>query len=265
MGGGIHLITVKMTQRDNILEELSELKSSLVNAPVQNVYPVPAGYFDGLVDRVLDRIKAMEASNPQEELGSLSPLLSKLSKQMPYTVPLDYFEGLGQHVLQSIRESSDHQTAKEELETISPLLSGLKKQNPYTVPQGYFENLVSDKPAAKVISFTGRKWFRYAAAAVITGVIALGGLLYYNSRQVDPVEQPYAWIKKSIKKVDTKDIDAFVKLADEELPSQKDVVVNPASQNEIKELMKDVSDKEIQDFLDETPETESNDDGTMMN
>jgi len=261
--GGTHLITVKMTQRDNILQELSELKSSLAGSLPQNVYTVPAGYFDGLIGQVLGRIRAMESSNPVEELGHLSPVLSKLSKQMPYTVPLNYFEGLD--VLQSVRGSNDHQTAKEELETISPLLSSFKKQTPYTVPQGYFENLVSHKPAAKIISFTSRKWFRVAAAAVVTGVIALAGLLYYNSRQVDPVEQPYAWIKKSVKKVDIKDIDAFVNLADEELSSQKDVVVNPASSDEIKELMKDVSDKEIQDFLNDTPETESDDDGTLMN
>jgi hypothetical protein len=257
-----------MTQRDNILQELNELNSQLANTQPQNVYTVPAGYFEGLTDRVLAHINAMGASSPLEEPGYLSPVLNKLSKEMPYSVPAGYFETLEKNLLRSIHESNRYQTPKEELETISPFLGSLKKQTPYTVPQEYFETLVHDKPAAKVVSFTGRKWFRYAAAAVVTGFIALAGLLYFNSRNhFDPVDQPYAWIKKSIKKVDTKDIDAFVKLAEEELPNQKDVVVTPVNAEEIKELMKDVSDKEIQDFLNETPETEteSNDDGALMN
>ncbi len=257
-----------MTQRDNILQELIELNSPLADTQPQNVYIVPAGYFDGLADRILDRIMAMEASTPSEELDHLSPVLSKLSKKNPYVVPAGYFETLEKNLLQSIHESSHYQSPKEELETISPFLGGLKKQTPYTVPPEYFETLVHDRPVGKVVSFTSRKWFRYAAAAVVTGFIALAGLLYFNSRNhFDPVDQPYAWIKKSIKKVDTKDIDAFVKLAEEELPNQKDVVVSPVNPEEIKELMKDVSDKEIQDFLNETPETETenNDDGALMN
>jgi len=182
---------------------------------------------------------------------------------MPYTLPEGYFERLEETLLQTIQQSNDYQTAKEELETLSPLLSGLKKQLPFSIPQGYFENLSVGKPETKIVSFTSRKWFRYAAAAVITGVIALGGLMYFNSRKVDPVEQPYAWVKKSIKKVDKADIDAFVKLADEELSNQV-VTSAPVKPEEIKELMKDVSDKEIQDFLDETDGAEDTND-TMMN
>ena len=175
-----------MTQKDNILQELSELKSILANSAPQNVYTVPAGYFDGLAGQVLNHIKAMEAKNAVEELGYLSPVLSKISKQMPYAVPAGYFEGLGETLLQSVRESNDYRTAKEELETLSPLLSGMKKQMPYSVPQGYFENLTGkisaeeNKQAVKIISITSRKWFRYAAAAMITGLIVMAGFLYFN-------------------------------------------------------------------------------------
>ena len=77
------------------------------------------------------------------------------------------------------------------------------------------------------------------------------------------MEQPYAWVKKSIKKVDKADIDAFVKLADEEFSSQDAVATSPVKSDEIKELMKDVSDKEIQDFLDATPDTETNEDAMV--
>ena len=258
-----------MTQKENILQELNELKSTLANVTPQNVYTVPVGYFEGLIAKVLLRIKAMESRNTVEELGYLSPSLSNISKQMPYSVPAGYFEGLADNVMQLVRESNDYQTAKEEIETLSPLLSGLKKtmsartghsDGPYSVPNGYFESLGKErnKKETKIISITHRGWFKYAAAAMVTGVIVLAGFIYINSRNsVDPVEQPYAWVKKNIKKVDKADIDAFVKLADA-------VATSPVKPEEIKELMKDVSDREIQDFLDETTVTESSDE-TMMN
>jgi hypothetical protein len=255
-----------MTPKENILQELNELKSSLATVKLQDIYTVPVGYFDGLAAQVLNRIKAIEATNATEELGYLSPSLLNISRQMPYAIPSGYFEGFAERVIQKVRESNEYQTSKEELETLSPLLSGLKKTMPYSVPEGYFESLGENriKPATKIVSITHRRWFRYAAAAVMTGVIVLAGFIYLTGKSVDPVEQPYAWVKKSIKKVDKADIDAFVKLADEELSSQDAVVTTPVKPGEIKELMKDVSDKEIQDFLDTTPDTETNDD-TMMN
>lgn len=256
-----------MTQKENILQELNELKSILATVTPQNVYTIPVGYFDGLAAQVLNRIKALEAKNAVEELRYLSPSLSNISRKMPNSVPPGYFEGLAERVMELVRESNDYQTSKEELETLSPFLSGLKKTMPYSVPQGYFESLGEKRnlSTAKVISITKHRWFRYAAAAVVTGVIVLAGFMYFNSRNsVDPVEQPYAWVKKSIKKVDKSDIDAFVKLADEELTNLAAVATSPVKPEEIKELMKDVSDKEIQDFLDETIVTESSDE-TMMN
>ncbi|MGQ0740526.1 MAG: hypothetical protein ACT4OJ_15865 [Bacteroidota bacterium] len=259
-----------MTQRDNILQELNELGSQLANSTPQNVYAVPAGYFEGLIAQVMDRIKAVEAISAADELSHLSPLLSGLSKKIPYSLPIDYFEGLDEKMMQGVRNSSDYQTVSEETESISPLLAGLNKEMPYNVPQGYFENLAADitvkenKQEAKIISISSRRWFRYAAAAVVTGVIVMAGFMIFKPN-VDPVEQPYVWVKKSVKKVDLKEIDAFVKLVDENLSNQKEVAVNPVSSEEIKELMKDVSDKEIQDFLNETPETESSDEETLMN
>jgi len=254
-----------MTNKETILQELNELKSSLATVTLQNVYTVPVGYFEGLAAQVLNRIKAMEAKNATEELSYLSPSLINISRQMPYAVPAGYFEGLAESVMQLLREKNSDQTAKEELETLSPLLSGLKKTMPYSVPGGYFESLgeTRHQPAAKIVSFTKRSWFRYAAAAVITGVIVLAGFIYFTRKPVDPVAQPYAWVKKSIQKVNNADIDAFVNLADEELTSQVVVATSPVKPGEIKELMKDVSDKEIQDFLDTTPETETNDDAMM--
>jgi hypothetical protein len=256
-----------MTNRENILQELNELKSTLATVTPQNVYAVPEEYFDNLATQVLNRIKALEANNAAEELVHLSPVIKKISKEIPFSVPRGYFETLAENTLQTIREGNDHQTAKEELETLSPLLNRLNKKMPYTVPQGYFESIgkKGKVPVAKVISITHRRWFKYVAAAVVTGFFVLAGFVYLNTRKaVDPVEQPYAWVKKNINKVDTADINAFVNLADEELLNQASLANNPAKPVEITELMKDVSDKEIQEFLDATPDVGS-DMEPMMN
>jgi len=245
-----------MTQRDNILEELRELQSSLVNAPVQNIYHVPVGYFEGLADQVLDRIKALEAVNAAEELNYLSPLLNNISREMPYSVPAGFFDGLAETVIKSV--TNDHQTPDEELETLSPILSGLKKEMPFTVPQGYFEglnktvNIESVKPVTKVVSITAQKWFRYAAAAVVIGFVAITGFLLINRNE--PVNSdPEAIVNKMLKKVSTEEIEEFAELADDgalAVIGTKNDEIKEA--NDIKELIKDIPDEEIQQFLEET-------------
>src|SRR5258708_7888694 len=130
-----------MTQNDQILNELNELKSTLKGGLPGTIFSVPAGYFDELSLRVLGRIKALEATDANEELMYLSPLLSGLSRQLPFEVPAGYFAGLEDKLLESVRNSADYLSAKEELESISPLLSGMNKKTPFTVPAGYFEQL----------------------------------------------------------------------------------------------------------------------------
>ncbi len=303
-----------MAQNNNILQELRELESSLVNMAVQNAYSVPEGYFEGLAAQVLNRIKAMEATTAMEELHLLSPAVSALPKQIPYSAPVGYFEALAENSMQLIREiglsaaeetaglspllngldkqmpytvpqgyfngieermlkavTGAEQTAKEELESISPLLSGLKKDMPFNVPQGYFENMAAGKPeekqTAKVITLSSKKWFKYAAAAILVGVIATTSILLIKKDTIDPDKNSFAWIEKNTKKVSTDEIENFVKLTDETL-GQKEVLVNADKLVEVKDLIKDIPEKDIQDFLDDLPYEENNsatDEDIMMN
>ena len=297
-----------MTNRENILQELQELKSILADAGFQNTYQVSTGYFDGLADEILKRVRALESTTAEEELKNLSPLLSSISKQMPHSVPAGYFDAFEKKLEQTISTVDDrYQTAKEELESLSPLLNTLKKKNTYTVPVGYFDELVKkleqtistvddddktaqqelenlspllselkkkntytvpigyfenlhpaiDKatiPAAKVISITNHKLFRYAVAAVVIGFVATVGLLFFNNREsIDPADKSYSWVKKNLKKVSTDDINEFVEFSN---AGTADVVKKDAKV-EISILLKDVSDKEIQDFLNDTQTAES--------
>jgi len=256
-----------MTNRNTILNELAELESVLAKHDPQNIYAVPAGYFEGLADQILNRIKTLEANDIKEELSYLSPFLSNISKEVPYSVPAGFFQALSEDVLKKISEHENHQTSEEEIGTLSPLLSSLKNKNPYSIPAGYFEKLETgvEKKETKVISITKRKWYRLAVAAVVIGIIAISGLAIFRSKQVDPNKNPQAWIEKNVDKKVSKDkLDEFVKLAEDEsinVASEKDDVKHA----EIKELMKDIPEKEIVDFLNDAVALESNSDTEGLN
>ncbi|HET9433076.1 MAG TPA: hypothetical protein VFO37_04930, partial [Chitinophagaceae bacterium] len=67
------------------------------------------------------------------------------------------------------------------------------------------------------------------------------------------------------KKVSQEKIDEFVKLAEDEALNTTDEN-DETKQAEIRELMKDVPEKEIQDFLDDAMASNSNDEaGELMN
>ena len=256
-----------MTNRNTILNELADLGSMLATHDPQNIYAVPAGYFEDLADQILNRIKALEANDAKEELSYLSPFLSNVSKEMPYSVPAGFFQDLSEDVLKKISEHQDYQTSEEEIEALSPLLSSLKNKNPYSTPAGYFEKLENgvEKKEAKIISITRRRWYRLSVAAVVIGIIAISGLAIFRSKQVDPNKNPQAWIEKNVdKKVSNEKIDEFVKLAEDgstNVTYEKDDVKH----TEIKELMKDVPEKEIVDFLNDAVALESNSDTDGLN
>jgi hypothetical protein len=263
-----------MTNRNTILNELAELGNVLAHHDTQNIYAVPAGYFEGLADQILDRIKTLEANDAKEELSYLSPILNNVSKEVPYSVPAGFFQYLSDDVLKKINEHGDHQTSGEEIEALSLLLSSLKNKNPYSIPAGYFAKLETvvvrkdsfgEKKETKVFSITNRRWYRLAVAAVVIGIIAISGLAIFRSKQVDPNKNPQAWIEKNLDKKVSKDkLDEFVKLAEDEsinVASEKDEVKHA----EIKELMKDIPEKEIVDFLNDAVALESNNDTDGLN
>lgn len=242
-----------MAQNQNILQELNDLNSSLANRAPQNPYSVPVDYFNGLAEQVLNRIRAMEAINAKDEISFLSPLLSSVSRETPYDVPSDYFKDLEESLMITVRESNDYQTVKEELATLSPLLSGLKKEMPYNVPQSYFESLGAEpvKQETKIISITHRRWFRYAVAAVFTGIIVLSGfILTGNKKESD--EKIFAQVKKDVIKMDETQKDNLIDFIDAGMNGKETAEVNTDKSKEIKDLLQDISDEELKDFQEQT-------------
>lgn len=231
-----------MSESNNISQELKEIQSNLAPGLVPG-YQAPESYFESFPDLMLARVKALEARDALGEIEALSPLLSSISRKTPYSVPGGYFQEL------SSRLPND-----ETPEDISSWLAELKDKPTYKVPALYFEKLPekilrkANVQKARVISITSHSWFRYAAAAVVIAAVAIFGIIYQDQNSVDPETRSLAWVEKSMKKVSTDEINRFVELASQE---SNDLARNDGS-DDISYLLKDVSDKEIQDFLNET-------------
>jgi hypothetical protein len=257
------------------MNELGDLGSSLSNHTPQNIYEVPHGYFEGFATHLLIKIKALEVKDASDEIKALSPLLAGIKRQNPYSVPPEYFNSLEQKMVESIQQNPDYQTADEELNALSPLLDGLNKKTPYFVPDSYFENLhteiiknVTKKTGAKIVSLTSRRLYRYAAAAVIAGIILLGGVFYLNQQnnKNNPVEAAKAWanVEKQVEKISDKELKDFVQLVNtNDLTTQEGTVNKSIASEDVNNLLKDISDKELQEFLDQTSDNE--DDALLMN
>lgn len=235
------------------------MESTLANMAPQNTYSVPKGYFEELANLVLSRIRANASHSVAEELSHLSPFLSGLSRKMPFTVPDGYFENIETAGWEHME--TEPASAHEELARLSPMLSGLKKEVPYDVPQGYFENLheLRTKQSAPVVSI-GRKWLRYAAAASVIGIISLVSILVINNRN-NP-ENKIARIEKSLhkdlQKINEQELTDFVQQFTD-VSLNKEEVVTTDQKEEIKELLKDIPDNELKEFLAETSDAGTGD------
>lgn len=244
-----------MNTKNNILQELNELRSSL-GAAAPTPYVVPVGYFDEIAAQVISRIKALEAPNAWDEIVILSPVLSTISRQMPYHVPAGYFEEniTTTHFIANENELS----AAEELNTFSPLLGSITKQNPYSLPAAYFDqlntsNAAAEKSANKVVTMASRKWWKMAAAAVAAGVLLTVGInLYTTSKKADPIA--------SVEKATDAELNEFLEIAD--TPTETAAVMVESS---TKELLKDVSDEELKSFLQETSDAGVNEESIKLN
>lgn len=248
-----------MEQKDHIQDELTQLGSPLPR--LASPYQVGSGYFEQLPEWILKRLKAEQAVDSREETRLLASDWADQARTTPYRVPAGYFESLDLSFVWA------DENAVTELETLSPLLAGLKKENPYSLPDGFFER--EDKPAvdipaqqpARLVRFSSTRWFRLAAAAVVTGLVLTAALVVFRGNNtIDPNQKSYAWVEKNLKKVNTEDIDNLVELAGLDQSSASTVAVSP----EIKSLMQDVSDREIQEFLNDTGVSDDDTDDELI-
>jgi hypothetical protein len=234
-----------MTGINPILNELNELNSSLPAYVNEPVFSLPNDYFENFAASVLERIKANEVQN---ELSELSPLLAGVSKKSPFAVPENYFGSLDAEML-----------IKQEDEILPAILSGHNKEMPFAIPARYFHelpgNVISKIPReAKVISINAfRVWKRMAVAAVITGIMAVSGLVYFTEKGSGPSVQSQAWFKSKLNNVSDGALEEFIHNTDAVHEQPQSLAKSGMKPQEVKTMLSDVSVKDMDAFLDQVP------------
>jgi len=190
-----------VNQPNYILNELQELSPTLAAIPKVNVFTVPEGYFETLPALLLlqtgkpvstlnntvpqgyfDNLAGNIMSRIKQDDAAESELLQGIGNKNVFTVPAGYFEALADNILSRI----NNETAADETRSVSELVAGIGNKNVFNVPAGYFDNLASEVNTklytpAKVVSMGPRKTIlRYAAAAVVTGFLAMSAFFVYN-------------------------------------------------------------------------------------
>jgi len=225
-----------MEQRQSIARELQEAGNTLPAHLHLPLYAVPEGYFEAFAATVLARIRSQEAA---DELGSLAPLLAGLSRRMPYAVPEGYFGAAA---------------ASE-----SGFLASLPRTQPYTLPAAYFEEfagamLEKVAPKAKVVSMRRFRVARLAVAASVAALLAVGAWIYRSGQQdvLYPVAtNPSGWVEKRLQHVPDQALEEFLEHT-ATVPANS-VASRQSERPEVRRLLNDVSDNEVEAFLEQVP------------
>jgi hypothetical protein len=195
---------------------------------------IPEGYFEGFASRMMDKIRAQE-SDPS------SPLLDSIGKTMPYEVPEAYFE----------------------TSLPSPLLFGLNDKPVYEAPEGYFETLsgiIMARVQPRVIRMNFRKTWKYAAAAVMAGVILTFGWMRLQTTSTRQNNPPVAALNvaQDLANVSDQDIENYVDDHTQQIQQvqqEEDFANSTASldisDNDAKNLLGDVPDGELAQYMEE--------------
>jgi hypothetical protein len=197
-----------------------------------------------LADRILIHVKQ------NSERSAL------VSSELPFKVPENYFASLSTEILKKVKQQdSANNEIENELAEIAPLLNTISKKQVYTVPQGYFENLEARKESkAKIVMLSKTSRFiRYAAAAVITGLVALGGIFYANNENNNTTASSNkSFNPQEVNKLSEDEIVDYLKSD----PALSDVTIGSyEQQNQLIKYTKELTDKEILEFLKEEGET----------
>ena len=237
-----------------------------------NPYEVPQSYFDSLPATILNRIKAEQTDNASEELEMLSPLLSKIGKTTPFSMPAGYFDELSEN---AVAGAQAIEFVNGELENLSPLMTSLRNKQVYEVPAGYFEQLPEQvltvtkaQQPAKVVSISfARRVIRYAAAAVVAGIIGIAGWMYLGKHSIKSDNAGIAGIVPEQKKqLDSVSDDVLEKYLEnqtavpvETAPSTNTTANAEIDTNDMKDMLADVPDEDLQQYLEKYGSTANKD------
>lgn len=240
---------------NDIVEELKSIAPQLIAIGRVHPYTIPDGYFETLLKKILAKIESNHA------FGSIT----YLDKNLPYSLPDFYFETLAEKIRLRIRQSQTSDV-QFELQEIAPILNTIQKGNVYSVPEGYFEHVnIDTNPVAKtkVVSMFGgaKRIVKLAAAAVVAGILVTSGYLFNNDNNVADTNSkaPYNantiadFSPEQIKALTDQEIKEYLSSSSNGLDETQPIILED-DQDNLESLLKDMSEQEIRQFLQENAE-----------
>ena len=238
-----------MKNKNIIFEELKEISLLMVQINKSNVYSVSSSYFDEFFLNIIKKIRLMEE------------LYNKAASVAPYRIPANYFTNLPQAIINKVSLSQKlSDEVFEEIQSIAPILNTISKKPVYTVSADFFEKMQMpvmevEKQEAKVVSIS--KWpkvFKLSAAAVI---ILFSGIGLYTITTKNTVSLAFGNnARNKIKNLSKEEIVNFLKF---NIPAENVTTVSRyklKNDNAIKSSLRQISDKEIEQFLKETGDSD---------
>ena len=253
------------------------IETSSITAGIQTPYKAPAGYFNALPGVILGRVKTEHITDATEELEAISPLLSGIGKKTPFSLPEGFFSELPVNVTEGAQAID---FVNEELENLSPLMQSLQPLQTYCTPAGYFEqfpeqalNAARNQQPAKVVKISSfKKVLQYAVAAAITVAVFTTGWLYTHRSgsstglPVSTVAVLDKQVKDSLHRFDDQDLQTFLEEQQTSIPENAALASNDIKPANVQDMLEDVSDEELQQYLDQyTASNSTNNSNTYTN
>ncbi len=220
-------------------------KKSEVNTP----FYVPDEYFDGLATTIISRIRVAPSLSPDEELQAISPFLGQLEKKVPFTSPPGYFAKLPGDVISGVNAVD---FVNYELETLPPVLNNIKNKNVFRVPEKYFATLghvilqrVTNRQKAGIYSLSSKNIFRYASAALLAGIMAVGSWFYFQGESPAAVSKNLAGIEK----ISDAEIEKYLDNTPAGIAEVNTTASYELTDDALKELLSDIPDEELKQYL----------------
>jgi flagellar assembly factor FliW len=234
-----------MEYNSEILQELKEISPLLSQIENKNPYIIASSYFSALPGNVLNKIKADDEA------------FSSFTRINPYTAPANYFNRLSDNIIKKLNVDEDQNEVFAEMEEISPLLNTISKSPVYSTPPHYFNDLTvpNDARVEKTSKFLyfrrSKKMLSYAVAAIIIGLLFVGIFLVTGKEGTSTANVKTL---PEVNRLSEQEIVDFLKTTS---PADN-VVISTSKSNkkdvDIKRMVDEMSDKEIQQFLEENGE-----------
>jgi hypothetical protein len=195
------------------------------------------------------------------ELSAISQTVANITDRPVFTVPENYFAQFPEKLMSKIREDAQFETT-----LISPLLGGLERKTPFNVPEGYFSALedqlkkavlpaVTPETAPVIPMFRKRQVWKLSVAAMLAGIIGISAWFYFQQAAA-PFSPAQVNVKAELPKVSEDEITDFL-LSVPEMPQAETPQVAGLNNLNVEDMLKDVQDGELQDFVKEMPDLQT--------